>query len=772
MSGSEKHCWELFRRILPGILLGVLACTPVTGGEFRLAWTEVEHPDLVGYRVWHRPADGAWESAPVGTEPEHALAGLPDCATVEVAVSSIGSIGESAVTDPLVGWPRPEVLSVEPQTLQHGALALVKIRGLNFELGAEAAIEAAGVTVHATWNYAFCKTVHALVSVAPDAPLGPAILRVVNPAGQFGESSTPLEVVPGGWGLEDDDGDGVLNQFDLCPFDPDPEQSDADGDLVGDACDGTPGGLVAHWSFDSISDGHVADETGGGHDGSAEGAEAVTGVSGGAVRFSDSTARVRVPDPPSLADAVTMTAWLRPEGSGDGGWETIVDRFAWATWASGYGFAVRRGDGDVAALFGASGYGGAEGDLSLESERWQHLAVRIVGETVEFFLDGEPVAEAEADHPLQPGYSELLLGNDADLSAPFRGSLDEVRLFDLALSDTEIRGLAAVEAAMWCRDLDRDGYASPGHPACLAPPAPDCDDLDPERHPGAAEVCGDGVDQDCDGSDVECECVDADGDSFAASFCGGPDCDDGDPDVHPGAPEACDGVDRDCDGSPDPAGGCSAAAEPVAYWSMDAGTVVGTTLLDVSGNGHDGTMVSVETAPGRVGESLRFTRGLNGYVKVPDSPELDLLSGDGFTIGAFVFPDTWGDFSAGAVVFKLNLAAAEGYALDLRDGVGEDEQVAFSGVSYQSARESEPGAVSLGEWQHVAITWDGATVTFYRDGEAVGTAPGLHELRDSTRWLYIGNNKLRTQDFDGRIDEVKIFDRVLSAAELQELASP
>ncbi len=71
----------------------------------------------------------------------------------------------------------------------------------------------------------------------------------------------------------------------------------------------------------------------------------------------------------------------------------------------------------------------------------------------------------------------------------------------------------------------------------------DCDDGDPAIHPGAAEVCDDGVDSNCDGQADET--ADDDGDGY--SNCDG-DCDDAEPDAWPGNAEVCDGVDNDCDG--------------------------------------------------------------------------------------------------------------------------------------------------------------------------------------------------------------------------------
>lgn len=90
----------------------------------------------------------------------------------------------------------------------------------------------------------------------------------------------------------------------------------------------------------------------------------------------------------------------------------------------------------------------------------------------------------------------------------------------------------------------------------------DCDDTNPDRRPGAAEVCDAlDTDEDCNLSTTGRD-VDGDGADDAGCCNGarcGTDCDDLDERVRPGAAEACNGVDDDCDGSVDEGvGGCAA----------------------------------------------------------------------------------------------------------------------------------------------------------------------------------------------------------------------
>jgi len=104
-----------------------------------------------------------------------------------------------------------------------------------------------------------------------------------------------------------------------------------------------------------------------------------------------------------------------------------------------------------------------------------------------------------------------------------------------------------------CVDADRDGYCSEDTGG------DDCEDLWASINPGAEELCGDHRDNDCDGEiDEGCGCTDCDGDGYDSVASGGDDCNDSNASVHPGATEICgDGVDNDCDGAIDEDCGCT-----------------------------------------------------------------------------------------------------------------------------------------------------------------------------------------------------------------------
>jgi hypothetical protein len=102
-----------------------------------------------------------------------------------------------------------------------------------------------------------------------------------------------------------------------------------------------------------------------------------------------------------------------------------------------------------------------------------------------------------------------------------------------------------------CIDYDGDNYSFVGGECGQI----DCDDTNPFINPGAEELCGDSRDNDCDELvDEGCDptCPDEDGDNYQNDACGGNDCDDTNAFINPGVAEVCgDGVDANCNGYSD-----------------------------------------------------------------------------------------------------------------------------------------------------------------------------------------------------------------------------
>ena len=138
---------------------------------------------------------------------------------------------------------------------------------------------------------------------------------------------------------------------------------------------------------------------------------------------------------------------------------------------------------------------------------------------------------ADADPAIGPGAAEVCDGLDDDCDG----------VVPLAEIDGDLDGSPACDdcddASAWLDQLDVDGD---GVTTCDG----DCNDSNAGVYPGALEIPGNGLDDDCVGG----EAVDVDGDGAVAGLA---DCDDADPQVFWGAPEVLDCKDNDCDGAID-----------------------------------------------------------------------------------------------------------------------------------------------------------------------------------------------------------------------------
>ena len=167
----------------------------------------------------------------------------------------------------------------------------------------------------------------------------------------------------------------------------------------------------------------------------------------------------------------------------------------------------------------------------------------------------------------------------------------------------------ALDCPVLCTDNDGDGYAVEGGECGPV----DCHDNDFEINPGYLEICDDGIDNDCDGqTDEGCNpaCPDVDGDGYLDALCGGTDCDDTDAAINPGAAEVCgNNVDENCNGASDDE--CLSCPDGGVLRITEAEYNTRSRTLTVEGRSHNRTRLSVvDPATGEVlADNLRVNGG-------------------------------------------------------------------------------------------------------------------------------------------------------------------
>src|SRR5262249_7268326 len=87
-----------------------------------------------------------------------------------------------------------------------------------------------------------------------------------------------------------------------------------------------------------------------------------------------------------------------------------------------------------------------------------------------------------------------------------------------------------------------------------------------------------------------------------------------------------------------------------------------------------------------------------------------------------------------------------------------------SGATNQTV--CQPSPLPTNTWTHLAVTYNGSTLTFYRDGVAVTTSTVSGSLSPTTGTLQIGGSQFG-EYFKGLIDEVRIYNRALNDKEIQ-----
>jgi large repetitive protein len=218
-------------------------------------------------------------------------------------------------------------------------------------------------------------------------------------------------------------------------------------------------------------------------------------------------------------------------------------------------------------------------------------------------------------------------------------------------------------------------------------------------------------------------------------------------------------------------GPCGSDSSLVGCWPMEEGS--GPIIVDQSGNGHNGTLYGTPSwVPGYNGLYALQMNGTTDYALADDSDGLDLTTG--LTLAAWIRP---GKYATQDLIKKATNGGVNGFELSVATTKTDDSsRKVFFRINQAATGDTyRINATTVypidGTWMHVAATFDGANMRLYINGteESILSAPGL-VIETNTLPLGIGAQSDGTRRFQGAVDDARVYNRALSAAEILALA--
>lgn len=430
-------------------------------------------------------------------------------------------------------------------------------------------------------------------------------------------------------------------------------------------------GLIAWYPFS----GNALDESGNGHDLTVNGAMLADdrfSNTGNAYHFDGVSAYLdRGSDGVfEITGDRTLSVWMKPDVgmTDDQGIAGCIGSSGALAGHTGYLLKRRFVDPNIigayedSALWGNGNYGAAWSDGPCVPGQWHHLVHRRLGGITELWLDGVPQSSTTTITPYFLN-SEFLVGWSGSSGQYFNGDIDDIGLWDRALTPAEIAGL----------------FSAGGSGGCL-----------------------------------------------------------------------------------------------VASYPFDGNA------LDITGNGHDGTVMGATPAPDRFGNpngAYQFD-GVNDWIRLAGS-----FNDNAGTVSAWIY---MADMTTPNPVFSGRDTTMNGIAVEMtvdpntgpdasRLSYGLDERDCVGGGCNVYFEIGDP-QLSANYWHHVAMTSDGTEVTLYLDCAPITTYFGncgdggglwFDDLCQDVVYM-IGRHKrpLSEHFFTGVIDDVRIYDCALTASEI------
>ena len=433
-------------------------------------------------------------------------------------------------------------------------------------------------------------------------------------------------------------------------------------------------GLVGYWTFDGkdTANGVALDKSGNGRNGNLISIATSTfytkGVIGQAFNFDGTNDRVTTASDSVGTGVATVSAWVKPRSLGGAVSGRIIDNTKAMFTATSSNRVAFTSDGGTTVAFSASN--------AMPFNTWKFVTVtRDAVGVANIYVNGVLSGTTNQSSGSPAAGAGLQIGDSSAGTATFDGLIDDVRIYNRALSATEIRQLYNMGAATKQA-------------------------VSPKIGPTA---CTTGL------------------------SCG-----------------------------------------LVGYWTFDGKDTNWATnkTNDLSGNGNTGTMVSMSTSTspvkGKVGQGLKFD-GVDDYVNIGTG--VPMASSTDLTISAWVYPRSWGGGST-PNVGRIIVNSTAGFRIDIT-GVRLD----YTDNGFNNQIVSDTNSISLNKWTHVVLTRNSAHLgNFYVNSQLSGTAnQSVTANSTNPATTYIGNSIAKLSPFNGIIDDVRVYNRILSATEIKQL---
>jgi concanavalin A-like lectin/glucanase superfamily protein/galactose oxidase-like protein/Big-like domain-containing protein/Kelch motif protein len=521
--------------------------------------------------------------------------------------------------------------------------------------------------------------------------------------------------------------------------------------------------LVAAFGFNEGTGGTVSDSSGNPNTGVISGAIWTNpGKFGTALSFNGTTSNIAVANSPSLqspSTAITVSAWIRPNGSSQA-WSSIVQK---VNASNDVSFSFGQNASNIRRL---SGYLQVNGTvyktaiskamtnltwyfvaLTWQSGQWVTLTIYNANGSVFHTVTSTQAPSGSISYDASP----LLIGED-EAGDNWKGMIDEVRIYSRALTPSEIQS-----------DMNAP---------IPSPPVPQPDATPPTvsiTAPTAGATVSGVITVSAFATDnVGVSGVQflLNGAPFGSEDTTAPYAVVWDTTTAPTGPNTLTAQARDAAGNTARAADMtvyvstsppSQSDSLVAAYSFAEGS--GPIVADSSGNNNTGNLTgAIWTTQGKFGKALSFNGGSS--VTVNDSNSLDLTTG--MTIEAWVYPTVASTNWSTAVMKEQS----NGLAYVLYAGSPANQPNVYI---YPSAEQGVAGTapLPLNTWSHLAGTYDGITLRLYVNGAQVASKAVSGSIVSSTGALRIGGNSVWGEYFQGIIDEVRIYSRALSQTEIQ-----